>query len=76
MKFKCVHSGCVYSFDQPNDIEAMKRSLDYVVVLDAPKPIVIPLKAPVVPATIAVAIPKPSGPDKPLPAPAVVPKAV
>lgn len=75
MKFKCVLSNCVYSFNDPLDIRAMKQSLDYIAIPEG-EPAVEPPKVPVDPTTIVPVGPKPVAPSKPLPAAPVVPKAV
>ena len=61
MKFKCLISGCIYSFESDLDIAAMRKSLDYEEVP------VEPVQPPVESTTVVpVALIKPA-PAKPLP---------
>lgn len=61
MKFKCLLSGCIYSFESDLDIAAMRKSLDYEEVP------VEPAQPPVEPATVAPAALIKPAPAKPLP---------
>lgn len=71
MKFKCILSGCVYSFTSELDIKSMQNSKDYIQVPDEPLP-----KIPTVPTTIVQASPKPVAPSKPTPVAPAAPKAI
>lgn len=45
-KFKCVHSGCVYEWTEPEMVENMRLHAEYIELVAVPAPVLKSKEAP------------------------------